>query len=101
MTVDRVKVDRVALAFHNQGIGRGDRIAILSENRAEYLLTQMAAAKIGAIVACQLTYWALSATARWDYPPTGIRPSSGIGLVTGSFRECTPAYSGDPESSCG
>jgi hypothetical protein len=55
----------------------------------------------GAVVACQVTYWAQSASARWDYPPTGIRPTSGTGVVTGSFRECTPQYSGDPESGCG
>jgi hypothetical protein len=55
----------------------------------------------GAVVACQLTYWALSSAARWDYPPTGIRPSSGVGPVTGSYRECLGKYAGDPESSCG
>jgi Tfp pilus assembly protein PilX len=54
----------------------------------------------GAVVACQMTYWAQSASARWDYPPTGIRPTAGTGVVTGSFRECTPLYSGDPESGC-
>jgi hypothetical protein len=55
----------------------------------------------GAVVACQMTYWAQSASARWDYPPTGIRPTAGMGIVTGSFRECAPQYSGDPESGCG
>jgi Tfp pilus assembly protein PilX len=55
----------------------------------------------GAVVACQMTYYALSASARWDYPPTGIRPSAGTAVITGSFRECAPTYSGDPESGCG
>jgi fatty-acyl-CoA synthase len=46
-------VDRLADAFAACGIVRGDRIAILAENRMEYPLTQLAAAKLGAIVACQ------------------------------------------------
>jgi Tfp pilus assembly protein PilX len=57
--------------------------------------------QMGAIVACQLTYWAQSASARWDYPPSGTRPSSGVVVTSGSFRECTPAYSGDQQSGCG
>jgi Tfp pilus assembly protein PilX len=57
--------------------------------------------QMGAIAACKLTYWAQSASARWDYPPGGTRPSNGITVATGSFRECTPQYTGDPESSCG
>ena len=35
------------------GIGRGDRVAILSENRTEYVELLIAAAKLGAIAACQ------------------------------------------------
>jgi Tfp pilus assembly protein PilX len=62
---------------------------------------QSNAYQYGAVVACEMAYWALSAKARWDYPPTGIRPSAGVGPVVGSFRECTPQYSGDPESGCG
>jgi fatty-acyl-CoA synthase len=41
------------------GVGQGDRIAILSENRLEYLELFLAAAWIGAIVACQ--NWRLAA----------------------------------------
>jgi acyl-CoA synthetase (AMP-forming)/AMP-acid ligase II len=48
-----VLVDRLADAFAACGIGRGDRIAVLAENRMEYPLAQLAAAKLGAIVACQ------------------------------------------------
>jgi hypothetical protein len=62
---------------------------------------QSNAYQYGAVVACEMIYWALSATARWDYPPTGIRPAVGAGPVVGSFRECTPTYTGDPESGCG
>ena len=45
--------NRMAHYFTARGIARGDRIAILSENRIEYIEVFLAAAKIGAIVACQ------------------------------------------------
>jgi acyl-CoA synthetase (AMP-forming)/AMP-acid ligase II len=44
---------RLAAALKARGVGRGDRVAILSENRAEFLELFMGAARIGAIVACQ------------------------------------------------
>lgn len=44
---------QLARALAARGIGRGDRIAILSENRAEYVEVQLAAAHLGAIAACQ------------------------------------------------
>lgn len=47
------RVLRLASVLQDQGIGQGDRIAILAENRREYLEVQLAAACIGAIVACQ------------------------------------------------
>ena len=43
----------LAGALAARGVGKGDRIAILSENRAEYLETFLAASRLGAIVACQ------------------------------------------------
>jgi acyl-CoA synthetase (AMP-forming)/AMP-acid ligase II len=49
---------RLASALTAHGVGRGDRIAILSENRLEYLELFLAAAWLGAIVACQ--NWRLS-----------------------------------------
>jgi hypothetical protein len=57
--------------------------------------------QFGAVVACEMSYWALSASARWDNPPTGISPSAGVGVVVGSYRECTPQFVEDPESGCG
>lgn len=51
---------RLANALVARGVARGDRVAILSENRAEYLEVFLAAARIGAIVACQ--NWRLSAS---------------------------------------
>ena len=43
---------RLAAAFAARGVGRGDRVAILSENRVEYLEVILAAARLGAVVAC-------------------------------------------------
>ncbi|MCA0206910.1 MAG: AMP-binding protein [Proteobacteria bacterium] len=46
------QVDAIAAGLHGRGVSRGDRVALLSENRLEYTLTQLAAARIGAMVAC-------------------------------------------------
>jgi len=45
--------------LRSHGVGQGDRVAILSENRLEYLELFLAAAWIGAVVACQ--NWRLAA----------------------------------------
>jgi acyl-CoA synthetase (AMP-forming)/AMP-acid ligase II len=50
----------LAAALVNSGVARGDRVALLSENRAEYLEVFLAAGSLGASVACQ--NWRLSAT---------------------------------------
>lgn len=47
------RVLRLAAALSALGAGRGDRIALLSENRQEYAEIELAAACLGAIVACQ------------------------------------------------
>jgi len=47
------RVGRLARALAARGVGRGDRIALLSENRPEYPELQLAAATLGAILACQ------------------------------------------------
>ena len=47
------RVDRAAAVLRAKGVGHGDRIAILSRNRIEYLEVILAAARIGAIAACQ------------------------------------------------
>jgi len=44
---------RIAQALLARGVGARDRIAVLAENRREYIGLQVAAAKIGVIVACQ------------------------------------------------
>ncbi|GHG89757.1 MULTISPECIES: class I adenylate-forming enzyme family protein [Paracoccaceae] len=46
------RVDRLAAVFLARGVAPGDRIAILAHNRSEYLEVELAAAGIGAIVAC-------------------------------------------------
>ena len=53
------RTDRLAAALAARGAGPGARVAILSENRREYLELFLAAAKIGAAVACQ--NWRLAA----------------------------------------
>ena len=45
--------DRLARHLASRGIGRGDRVAVLSENRHEYVELQLACARLGAITACQ------------------------------------------------
>jgi acyl-CoA synthetase (AMP-forming)/AMP-acid ligase II len=44
---------RLAAILADYGVGEGARVAILSENRIEYLEVFLAAARLGAIVACQ------------------------------------------------
>jgi len=50
---------RLAGALSARGVGRGDPVAILSENRVEYLQVVLAAARLGAVVAC--LNWRLTA----------------------------------------
>ena len=50
---------RLAGVFSGLGIKRGDRVAILSENRREYIEAELAAAMTGVILACQ--NWRLAA----------------------------------------
>lgn len=46
------EVDRIATGFLQSGITKGDRVGIWSPNRSEWLLTQFATARIGAILVC-------------------------------------------------
>lgn len=47
------RVNRLANVLAGLGVVRGERVAVLSENRTEYIELQLAAAKLGAIVAAQ------------------------------------------------
>lgn len=49
---------RLAAVLDDEGVGRGDRVAVLSENRVEYVEVFLAAAQLGATAACQ--NWRLS-----------------------------------------
>jgi acyl-CoA synthetase (AMP-forming)/AMP-acid ligase II len=44
---------RLAGLLRARGVGPGDRVAVLSENRGEYLEVLLGAAVLGAVVACQ------------------------------------------------
>jgi acyl-CoA synthetase (AMP-forming)/AMP-acid ligase II len=46
------RTSRLARALERLGAGRGARVGILSENRAEYVEAELACAKLGAIAAC-------------------------------------------------
>ncbi len=52
------RVDRATLMLAGRGLKRGDRVALLSRNRPEYLEIELAAANLGAITAC--LNWRLS-----------------------------------------
>jgi len=49
------RVNRAAWLLRDLGVGRGERVAILSENRPEYIELQLACAMVGAAIACQNT----------------------------------------------
>jgi acyl-CoA synthetase (AMP-forming)/AMP-acid ligase II len=55
-----LRVNRAAHMLLARGVVGGDRIAVLAENRREYIELELAAAKLGAIVAC--LNWRLSDT---------------------------------------
>ncbi|MEK8051037.1 AMP-binding protein [Ideonella sp. DXS22W] len=48
-----VRVQALARQLLAMGLRRGDRIALLSENRSEYVEFELAAARLGLILACQ------------------------------------------------
>jgi len=47
------RTGQLAAELASLGVAKGERVAILSENRIEYLEVFLAAAKLGAVVACQ------------------------------------------------
>src|SRR5206468_981804 len=49
--------------FASRGVGTGDRVAILMENRPEYLFALMGASKLRAVAACLNTHIVGSALA--------------------------------------
>ena len=75
-----LRVRQFAVVLTDMGVGSGDRIAILSENRGEYIETYLAAAYIGAIVACQ----------NWRLTPKELEHC--INLVTPSVIIVSPQH---------
>jgi acyl-CoA synthetase (AMP-forming)/AMP-acid ligase II len=53
------RTDRLARALNARGVARGDRVALLARNCAEYIEVELACAKLGAITAA--LNWRLSA----------------------------------------
>ena len=51
------RILRLAAALRAEGVGYGDRIALVSENRCEYVEVELAAAFLGAIVASRTGVW--------------------------------------------
>ena len=47
------RVNRLAHVLAGRGVTRGDRIAVLSENRHEYVEAMLASAQLGVLVGCQ------------------------------------------------
>jgi len=76
------RASRLAGMLAARGVGRGDRIALTSENRGEVLEVFLAAAKLGAIVACQ--NWRLAAPER----------AACIALVAPKLAIASPKYGG-------
>lgn len=74
------RVARLAAALTSLGVRRGERIALLSENRPEYIELVLAAARIGAIVACQ----------NWRLAPTELTHT--INLVEPHLIVVSPRY---------
>ncbi len=94
------RVERLARALRALGVRRGERVAILSENRIEYVELELAAAMLGAIVAC--LNWRLSddelaycirlvepvlAVASPRYAPTMARIDHGVARTLGLGEE--------------
>jgi fatty-acyl-CoA synthase len=88
---------RLASALASRGVGRGDRIALLAENRAEVLELFIAAARLGAIVACQ--NWRLKAPeiahcVRLVAPTAAVVSPKHVDLLGGLVDD--PIVLGDP-----
>ncbi|MGA0594608.1 class I adenylate-forming enzyme family protein [Enterovirga sp. CN4-39] len=106
------RVNRTAAFLASQGVGRGDRVALCSENRIEYLEIVFAAAKLGAIVATlnwrlvenELAYCVelvapkmVILSERFRHQAAPLRPHAGVLAVLGSEYEASLAASSAAE----
>lgn len=81
--------NRLANALRSLGLGRGDRVAILAENRAEYAFVFYAAAKLG--VAVSPLNWRLPAT---ELGPVIAGSGPRLAFVSARHRELFAAAAG-------
>lgn len=108
------RVNRLANWLRAQGIGRGDRVAILAENRHEYLEIELAGAKLGVIAAClnwrmsdaELLHCvrlvapkALFSSERYAVSAEHVRSETGMHITLGSLYETCLAGSDEAEPS--
>ena len=103
------EVDALALGLHAAGVGKGDRVGIWAPNLAEWVLTQYATAKLGAILVninpayrvSELEYVLRQAGVRTLVSATGHKGSD-YGAMIESVRPSCPALRdvlliGEPE----
>ena len=86
------RVNRLAHLLVTHGVGHGDRVAILSENRVEYLELEFACAKLGAIVAA--LNWRL-AEEELDYCIDLTTPK--VAVVSPRYRDALVAAPSRPD----
>ncbi|MDW3224410.1 MAG: AMP-binding protein [Paracoccaceae bacterium] len=93
------EVDRLAGGLHLLGLQKGDRVGIWSPNRYEWLLTQFATARIGAILVCinpayrlsELEYALNKVACKTLITARAFKSSD----YTGMLRELAPELKGD------
>lgn len=96
------QVDRLASGLMASGIARGDRVGIWSPNRAEWLVTQFATARIGAILVninpayrqAELEYALNKAGVRMLITATRFKSSDYIGMLQALAPELSEASPG-------
>lgn len=101
------QVDRLAAGLLAQGIVRGDRVGIWSPNRVEWLVTQFATARIGAILVninpayrqAELEYALNKAGARMIITATRFKSSDYLGMLQALAPELANAAPGQLRAS--
>ncbi|KAF2075429.1 hypothetical protein CYY_003258 [Polysphondylium violaceum] len=83
------QVDNVAKTLINMGIEHGDRIGIMSPNRSEWIVSQLAIQKIGAILVninpayrlSELEYCLKQSSCKWVICPDSYKTSDYFGMM--------------------
>lgn len=97
------QVDRVALRLAALGVGKGHRVAIWATNRPEWVLTQFATARIGAILvninpgygSSELQYALKQSETQTLIMIRGFRHSDYLGMISEVCPEAAAASVGD------